>query len=92
MIVRILAEGQYDVSDEALSRLNQLDAAVEDAVSAGDAGAFDAALAALLDGVRTVGVPRAVDSLDESDVILPPADATIDDVRAMLGDDGLIPG
>lgn len=92
MIVRILTEGQYDVSDEALSRLNQLDAEVESAVSAGDAAAFDAALAALLDGVRTVGVPHAADSLDESDVILPPADATIDDVREMLGGDGLIPG
>jgi hypothetical protein len=92
VIVRILTEGQYDVSDEALSRLNQLDAALEAAVSAGDAVAFDAALTALLDGVRTVGVPRAADTLDESDVILPPADATIDDVREMLGGDGLIPG
>jgi hypothetical protein len=92
VIVRILTEGQYDVSDEALSRLNQLDAALEAAVSAGDAAAFDAALSALLDGVRTVGVPHAADTLDESDVILPPADATIDDVREMLGGDGLIPG
>ncbi len=92
MIVRILTEGQYDVSDEALSRLNQLDAEVESAVSAGDSGAFAAALGALLEGVRTVGVPRAVDSLDASDVILPPPDATIDDVRELLNDDGLIPG
>lgn len=92
MIVRILTEGQYDVSDEALARLNQLDAVVESAVTTGDASAFDAALDALLDGVRTVGVPRAADSLDASDVILPPADATIDDVRDLLNDDGLIPG
>jgi hypothetical protein len=92
MIVRILTEGQYDVSDEALARLNQLDSEVESAVSAGDVAAFDAALIALLDGVRTVGVPRAADSLDASDVILPPADATIDDVRELLSDDGLLPG
>lgn len=92
MIVRILTEGQYDVSDEALSRLNQLDSDVESAVAAGDSSAFDAALDALLDGVRTVGVPRAPDSLDASDVILPPSDATIDDVRDLLSDDGLIPG
>ena len=32
------------------------------------------------------------DSLDESDVILPPAGATIDEVRELLGDGGLIPG
>jgi len=92
MIVRILGEGQYDVSDEALDRLNELDAAVEAAVEGDDAEAFGSALAELLDGVRTVGVPREADSLDESDLILPPADATIDDVRALLSDDGLIPG
>ena len=92
MIIRILGEGQYDVSDEALDRLNQLDSAVETAVEAGDEQAFAGALAALLDGVRTVGVAHALDSLDESDLILPPADATIDEVRELLSDDGLIPG
>ena len=92
MIVRILGEGQYDVSDEALERLNELDAAVEAAIESGDVDAFGAALAALLDGVRTAGVPRDAESLDESDLILPPADATIDDVRELLSDDGLIPG
>ena len=92
MIVRILGEGQYDVSDEALARLNELDAAVEAAIESGDVDAFGAALAALLDGVRTVGVPHDAESLDESDLILPPADATIDDVRELLSDDGLIPG
>lgn len=92
MIVRILGEGQYDVSDDALDRLNELDATVEAAVEAGDEASFGPALAALLDGVRTVGVPHDVDSLDESDLILPPADATIDEVRELIGGDGLIPG
>ena len=36
MIVRILSEGQYDVADAALDRLNELDAAVETAVADGD--------------------------------------------------------
>ncbi|MEJ7832201.1 MAG: hypothetical protein WKF79_04760 [Nocardioides sp.] len=92
MIVRILGEGQYDVADNALDRLNQLDAAVEAAVESSDEAAFGVALIALLEGVRTVGVAHAVDSLDESDLILPPADATLDEVRQLLNDDGLIPG
>ena len=92
MIVRILSEGQYDVSDAAMDRLNELDAAVEAAVEASDEVTFRNALAALLDGVRTVGVAHAIDSLDESDLILPPADATIDEVRELLGNEGLIPG
>jgi hypothetical protein len=92
VIVRILGEGQYDVADDALDRLNEFDAAVESAVEADDTDAFTSALAKLLDGVRTVGVPHQVNSLDESDLILPPGDATIDEVRALLSDDGLIPG
>lgn len=92
MIIRILGEGQFDVADHAVDRLNELDATVESAIEASDDAAFTAALAALLDGVRTVGVAHAADSLDESDLILPPADATIDEVRELLSDDGLIPG
>ena len=93
MIVRILGEGQFDVSDEALSRLNQLDSTLESAVLAGDVAAFGTALAELLDGVRTAGIPHDAEALDESDLILPPADATIDEVRALLdGGEGLIPG
>ena len=92
MIVRILGEGQYDVADTALDRLNELDAAVEAAIEADDEPAFLSALHALLDGVRTAGVAHALDSLDESDLILPPADSTLEDVRELLGDDGLIPG
>ena len=82
MIIRILGEGQYDVADHALDRLNELDTVLEGVVEAGDEAAFAAALDQLLDGVRTVGVAHPADSLDESDLILPPADATIDEVRA----------
>ena len=72
VIIRILGEGQYDVADHALDRLNELDAALEAAVEAGDEAAFGAALTGLLDGVRTAGVAHPADSLDESDLILPP--------------------
>ncbi len=92
MIIRILGEGQYDLSEDALPRLNELDSAVETAVERGDEQAFAAALAELLDGVRTAGVPHAADALDESDLILPPADASLEEVRELLSDEGLIPG
>jgi hypothetical protein len=92
VIIRILGEGQYDVADHALDRLNELDATLESAIESGDEAGFTAALATLLDGVRTVGVAHPADSLDESDLILPPPDATLDEVRTMLQGDGLIPG
>ena len=92
MIIRILGEGQFDVSEDALPRLNELDAAVESAVERGDEPAFAEALAQLLDGVRTAGVPHDAEALDESDLILPPADASLEEVRELLSDEGLIPG
>ena len=92
MIVRSLAEGQWDVHEDRLARLNELDSALEKAVEAGDDTAFSQTLGALLHAVRTEGEPLPVDALQDSKLILPPADATIEEVRELLGDDGLIPG
>jgi len=92
MIVRILGEGQFDVADSELDRLNTLDAALEAAVAAGDEQAFGAALADLLAGVRTMGTAHAADTLDVSDVVLPHEGASLAEVRDLLDDDGLIPG
>ncbi|TDD64129.1 hypothetical protein E1293_41895 [Actinomadura darangshiensis] len=91
MIVRLMGEGQLDVADGELSSLNTLDSELESAIESGDETAFRAALRALLDNVRKVGKPLPADSLEPSELILPPADAHIDEVRAMLGDEGLIP-
>ena len=92
MIIRVLGEGQFDVSEEAVAELNELDAVVEAAVRAGNEPAFKDALVALLAGVRRLGTPHEVDSLDSSDLILPMEDATLAEVQEMLADDGLIPG
>lgn len=91
MIIRISGEGQYQVPDDSLAQLNELDAAVEAALDA-DEAQFTAALAALLAMVRDAGSEVADDELLESDVILPASDATAADVRAVLRSDGLIPG
>ena len=92
MIIRILGEGQYDVPDGDVTSLNTLDDTLEQAVEAGDEAAFTEALAGLLAAVKGAGSPLPDDSLQDSDLILPPSDASIDEVRAMLTDDGLIPG
>ncbi|QZY28052.1 PspA-associated protein PspAA [Nocardioides coralli] len=92
MIIRILGEGQFDVPEESIDSLNALDDAVEQAVEAGDDEVFAKALGALLDRVRDSAVPHAEGTLDTSDLILPPADASLEEVRDLLSGDGLIPG
>jgi hypothetical protein len=92
MIVRILGEGQWRIEDGTLDALNELDDKVEHAVESGDEAAFGAALGELLTAVRSSGDEVGVDELVDSDLILPPADASIAEVRDLLSDDGLIPG
>jgi hypothetical protein len=92
MIVRILGEGQLQLDDSASAELNALDAALEKAVTAGDEAAFRPALLALLDRVRALGTPLAAAALEPSDLILPGAEADLDEVRTMMTDEGYIPG
>jgi hypothetical protein len=92
MIVRILGEGQWEVGEEHLTELNKLDDAVEAAVESGDEVTFSQSFAALLNSVRTDGSHLPDDTLHDSDLILPPADATLEEVRHLLEDEGLIPG
>ena len=92
MIVRILGEGQLHVDDSALGELNELDAQLEAAVEHGDQGEFAAASAVLFSRIREIGTPAEPGELEPSALILPPADASMEDVRKLLADDGLIPG
>ena len=92
MIVRISGEGQFSIDDEATAELNRLDSELEAAVNRNDEAAFTAALHGLLDQVRARGSALSADTLEPSDLILPPEDASMDEVRAMLTEEGLIPG
>jgi hypothetical protein len=92
MIVRIMGEGQLSVDDSAVSALNVLDTRLDAALSVGDESSFREALDALLAQVRAAGSPLPADTLHASDLILPPAGATMDEVRELMSEEGLIPG
>ena len=92
MIVRISGEGQFSIDDAATAELNRLDSELEAAVDRNDEAAFTAALHGLLEQVRAQGSALPADTLEPSDLILPPEDASMDEVREMLTEEGLIPG
>jgi hypothetical protein len=92
VIVRILGEGQFKVDDVVASELNQLDTDLEAAVEHGDEAAFTAALTRLLAQVHAQGTPLPPDILEPSELILPHEDSSMDEVRKLLTDEGLIPG
>jgi hypothetical protein len=92
MIVRILGEGQYEVSPDQLPDLNEVDRLVERAIQQGDEEGFRSALARLLTEVHEGGTQLGEDVFVESDLVLPGPDATLEEVAAMLDDEGLLPG
>jgi hypothetical protein len=92
VILRILEEGQYEVPDDVLDSLNSLDDDLVAAVEAEDRERFTSALAELLSRVRESSSPVADDYLGPSDLVLPPADASLEEVGEMLSEEGLIPG
>jgi hypothetical protein len=92
VIVRILGEGQFNVDEAVTTELNKLDTQLEAAVERNDEAAFTAALNGLLDKVRELGSALPADALEPSDLILPSGDSSMDEVRKLLTDDGLIPG
>ncbi|MFF5702793.1 hypothetical protein ACFY7H_09865 [Streptomyces sp. NPDC012794] len=92
MIVRIMGEGQVSLADSHLAELNKLDDELLKEMEGGDEEGFRRTLGALLDAVRHLGSPLPDEALEPSELILPAPDATLDEVRQMLSDDGLIPG
>ncbi|MFZ4280248.1 PspA-associated protein PspAA [Streptomyces bacillaris] len=91
MIVRIMGEGQVKLADSHFAELNELDDLLLKEMDSGDGPGFRTTLNALLDKVRELGAALPDDSLEPSELILPAPDATLEEVRAMLSDDGLIP-
>ncbi|WP_406215302.1 hypothetical protein [Streptomyces canus] len=92
MIVRIMGEGQVRLAESHLAGLNKLDDELLAEMENGDGPGFRRTLQALLTRVRELGQPLPDDSLEPSELILPSPDATLEEVRDLLSDDGLIPG
>jgi hypothetical protein len=91
VIVRISMDDQYRLPDEDAARLNELDNQTVEAADAGDEERFKRLFAEMLELVRSDGERLPADSLEESDVILPPADVSFEEARQDFSGDGLIP-
>jgi hypothetical protein len=91
VIVRLMGEGQWQVDDGVRAKIDELDAETERAVSAGDEEALRSALRALHELVRDSGEELDHSHLGASDVVVPPADLSLDEARELLHGEGLIP-
>ena len=91
MIVRVSTEGQYELKDGALDRLQELDDACQAAVEAGDGERFHGCYEQLLELIRDKGSELKDDDLRASDLTLPPPDITLQEAQSEFSAHGLIP-
>ena len=92
MIVRISNEGQYEVGEGDIAKLNELDNAAVAACESSSEDGFRRAFDELLDYVRNNGRVIGDDELMGSDIILPPVDVSLAEARTEFQGEGLIPG
>jgi hypothetical protein len=84
VIVRILGGEQYELDDEQLERIEELDARLASAIEADDEETFAAVLQEAIDAVRTNGTPVDPETIVPSKFTIPHQGATIADVRELL--------
>ncbi len=91
MIVRLMGEGQYRVSDELREQLNELDDRAAAALEANDEIELDNRLDEMWELVRREGEKLADDDLSTSDAVIPPSDLTLEESRQLMSHEGFIP-
>lgn len=92
MIIRLMGEGQWRVDAELEVELNAIDAQLDGDVRVSDGAEFARHLGAMHELIRSRGKRVAVDDLIPSDAMVPPRDITLEELRQLIGDEGLIPG
>jgi hypothetical protein len=91
VIARLMNEGQYRIDDTLRDRLNALDDEAAKALEANDEVALDEKLEEMWRLVQSEGERLADEDLSPSDVLIPPADLTLEETRELFSADGLIP-
>jgi hypothetical protein len=91
MIVRLMNEGQYRIDDGLRERLNEIDERAAKALEDENEEELDMLLQRMWDLVQTDGERVADAELVSSDLVIPPADLTLEETRKLFSDDGLIP-
>src|SRR5215472_14415442 len=90
MIVRIPGEGQWEIHGEMLDDLDRCDQALIQALHDADASGFEAAIGEMTRSVRTHGRRLSPEELVESDLVLPPADATLEEIEPLFVNEAVL--
>ena len=84
MILRILNEGQYQLTGDKLAQLDMLDNQLTEAIANCNNANFQETFNEILDTVRNDGKRLPDDALAKSDLILPAPDTTLSEAQQLL--------
>ena len=87
-----MGEGQYNVKSSNFDKLNKIDNKIVEYVQKGDEKGYKKGLADLIGMIRREGVMVDNEELIESDVIVPPADMTLEEARQVFRGTGIFKG
>ena len=91
MIVRVIGEGQYEVEDALMERLNALDREAVDALERNDEQSLDRSLDAMSTLVQEQGRRLPDEELTVSQIVIPPSDLTLEETRKLVSEQGFLP-
>ncbi|HWR25092.1 MAG TPA: hypothetical protein VN278_02550 [Methanosarcina sp.] len=89
MIIRIMGEGQYRVSEALCDQLNQIDNRIVDLVNEGKEEEFKKELAKLISEVKEKGETIGAEEIVESDIIVPPSDLSFKEAKDIFKGSGI---
>ncbi len=92
MIIRIIGQGQFNVPGRLFDDLNRIDNKIVGFVQDGNEKDYKSGLAELVGLVIREGKKLSEGELVESDVIVPPADMTLDEARQVFTGTGIFKG
>jgi hypothetical protein len=90
MIVRLMGEGQYEFDKKHLDAMNKIDNEIVKIANRRDEIAFKAEFRKLIDYVRKNGKKIPHEIIKPSDIIIPPADITLEEAHKIFKGEGLI--
>ncbi len=91
MVVRIMGEGQFEVDESILTRLNELDNQIVAEVERDNEARFRELLHEMIELVKREAKPLDVSKIVNSDVIIPPHDLSLEEAKKIFKGEGIIP-
>ncbi len=90
-VIRIMGEGQFEVDESILERLNELDNQIVAEVERDNEPRFRELLAEMIELVKRSAKPLDDSEIVPSDIIIPPHDLSLEEAKSIFKGEGIIP-